>query len=183
MNTNPNISSNPPTPRIYVACLAAYNAGKLHGVWLDALQDADDLAEAVQEMLRQSPEAYAEEYAIHDHEHFGSYAVHEYASLDEVALVAELIETHGEIITEFMAHLGCDAEYARDHFDDAYRGSWPSIEAYAEQLLEDLGALDNLPSWFHAYFDMERYARDLELGGEIWTLVHQGEVHVFANPI
>jgi antirestriction protein len=179
---NTNISSTPPTPRIYVACLGAYNAGKLHGVWLDARQDADDLAEAIREMLRQSPEAYAAEYAIHDHEHFGSYAVHEHASLDEVALVAELIETHDAIITEFMAHHGCEAEYARDHFEEAYRGSWLSIEAYAEQFLEDLGALDNLPSRIRGYFDMERYARDLELSGEIWTLVHQREVHVFDNP-
>jgi len=29
------------TPRIYVACLAAYNAGKLHGEWIDADQDAE----------------------------------------------------------------------------------------------------------------------------------------------
>ena len=30
-------------PRIYVACLAAYNAGILHGKWIDAAQDADSL--------------------------------------------------------------------------------------------------------------------------------------------
>ena len=30
------------TPKIYVACLASYNAGILHGRWIDADQDADD---------------------------------------------------------------------------------------------------------------------------------------------
>ena len=28
--------------RIYVADLAAYNNGKLHGVWIDATSDLDD---------------------------------------------------------------------------------------------------------------------------------------------
>ena len=30
------------TPRIYVACLASYNAGKLVGQWVDADQDPED---------------------------------------------------------------------------------------------------------------------------------------------
>jgi Antirestriction protein (ArdA) len=29
-------------PRIYVACLAAYNNGRLHGEWIDADQPADE---------------------------------------------------------------------------------------------------------------------------------------------
>lgn len=29
--------------RIYVACLAAYNNGILHGAWIDADQDVDDM--------------------------------------------------------------------------------------------------------------------------------------------
>lgn len=41
------------TMRIYVACLASYNAGRLHGAWfdLDDWQDADDLSEAVKEQV------------------------------------------------------------------------------------------------------------------------------------
>ncbi len=43
-------------PRIYVACLAAYNAGDLHGAWIDADQSADDIHAAVVAMLKASPE-------------------------------------------------------------------------------------------------------------------------------
>ena len=39
------------TPRVYVACLAAYNAGKLHGERIDANQDADAIHEEIQAML------------------------------------------------------------------------------------------------------------------------------------
>ena len=38
------------TPRIYVACLASYNAGILHGEWIDAT-DADVIREAIANML------------------------------------------------------------------------------------------------------------------------------------
>ena len=43
-------------PRIYVASLSDYNAGRLHGTWLDADVEAADLAEGVQAMLASSPE-------------------------------------------------------------------------------------------------------------------------------
>lgn len=42
------------SPRIYVACLASYNNGVLHGAWIDADKDADDIQEDVNEMLRAS---------------------------------------------------------------------------------------------------------------------------------
>ena len=49
-------------PEIYVADLAAYNAGKLRGTWIDATQDADDIKAEIEEMLRGSPEAIAESW-------------------------------------------------------------------------------------------------------------------------
>ena len=53
------------TINIYVADLAAYNNGKLHGVWIDATQDLDGIQEQINQMLADSPEGFAEEYAIH----------------------------------------------------------------------------------------------------------------------
>lgn len=42
------------SPRIYVASLADYNAGNLHGVWIDADQDPDAIHEEIRAMLRAS---------------------------------------------------------------------------------------------------------------------------------
>ncbi len=42
------------TDRIYVACLASYNNGVLHGAWIDATSDADAMQEQVDTMLRAS---------------------------------------------------------------------------------------------------------------------------------
>lgn len=41
--------------KIYAACLASYNAGILHGAWIDATDDADEMSESIRAMLRKSP--------------------------------------------------------------------------------------------------------------------------------
>jgi antirestriction protein len=43
------------SPRIYIACLASYNNGVLHGEWIDAEDDADTMQEQVNRILRASP--------------------------------------------------------------------------------------------------------------------------------
>lgn len=83
--------------RIYVADLAAYNNGKLHGVWIEACSDMDDIWKAVSKMLKSSPEPMAEEYAIHDYEGFGSVRISEYEGLESAREKALFIEEHGEI--------------------------------------------------------------------------------------
>ena len=90
--------------RIYVASLMDYNAGILHGVWIDATLDPDEIYEQVKTMLAASPEAAcdfskkwglkAEEWAIHDYEGFGELTVHEYEQFDWVSGIAQLIEDH-----------------------------------------------------------------------------------------
>src|ERR1700722_1252880 len=57
-------------PRIYVASLSDYNAGRLHGEWLDAAQDPEAILAGISAMLAASPEPGAEEWAIHDYEQF-----------------------------------------------------------------------------------------------------------------
>ena len=84
-------------PRIYVACLAAYNNGHLHGAWIDADQDADDIRDEISAMLARSPIKDAEEYAIHDYEGFEGVTVREYASIEGVARMGAFIAEHGAL--------------------------------------------------------------------------------------
>lgn len=41
--------------KLYVACLASYNNGRLHGAWIDASSDVDEMQEEIAAMLRGSP--------------------------------------------------------------------------------------------------------------------------------
>jgi antirestriction protein len=125
-------------PRIYVACLASYNAGTLHGRWIDAAQDPESIAAEVSEMLSQSAEPGAEEWAIHDYEGFGSYPIGEYESLRTVAEIAAGIEEYGPAFAEYFSHRGGDP--CARKFQDAYLGEWGSLEDYAAEFREPLDA-------------------------------------------
>ena len=85
------------TPRIYVACLAAYNSGILYGEWIRADQTSDDIRDEIQTMLAASPIKGSEEWAIHSFEGFFDKTLSEYEDLDTVANLAEFIIKHGDL--------------------------------------------------------------------------------------
>ena len=64
------------SPRIYVASLSDYNAGRLHGRWIDATQSADTIREELSQMLAESQEPIAEEWAIHAYDTLRVQIVH-----------------------------------------------------------------------------------------------------------
>jgi antirestriction protein len=121
--------------RIYVACLAAYNNGILHGKWIDAAQSAEDIHAEINAMLKASPIPGAEEWAIHDYE--GLPRISEYESIERVAELAEGIEQHGDAFLAFLSYEG-DGVTA-DDFNDRYRGEWESERAFAEEHVSELG--------------------------------------------
>ena len=163
-------------PRIYVADLAAYNNGILHGVWIDAALDLDDIQEAVAKMLADSPEDDAEEYAIHDYEGFGSYRVSEYEGLKGVQEVACFIEEHGELGAELLAHFS-DMEEAQTAIDENYQGQHSSLADYAQEFTEETS---EVPKHLEFYIDYEKMGRDWEMSGDIFTIqTAHDEVHVF----
>ena len=170
------------TPRIYVACLAAYNNGKLHGSWIDVDSDVDTMAEQVQEMLDNSPEIGAEEYAIHDHENCEGLDVGEFSSLREIADLFGFIEdSDDEEIARAALDLACgDLDQARSYLEN-YAGSADSLADWAEQFADDTGMLSEIPENLRYYFDFQSYARDLECGGDVTTAEVGGIVHVFWN--
>lgn len=174
-------------PRIYVASLADYNAGRLHGRWIETGFGEECIRDDIQAMLAESAEPGAEEYAIHDFEGFGPVEIDEYDSIAFIAALTEVLEDVGNGFGYYFNVMGVDrtaaaVEDARSDFDDAYIGLYNSVRDYAEQYLEDTGALESMPEELRAYFDYDAYARDLELGGDIWAVLEPGRgYHLFHN--
>jgi len=171
-------------PSIYVASLSDYNAGRLHGVWIDATQDIEAVYTAVEDLLRSSAEPGAEEFAIHDYEDFGAVRFSEYEKLETVVRIAQGIAEHGKPFAGWASHLG-EREWD-DHLDDfadCYLGSYDSMEDYAAQILDDLGVdIDNLgPEYLRPYirFDLEGLASDLSL--DVAVEQDDAGVHIFLN--
>lgn len=172
-------------PRIYVASLADYNAGRLHGRWIEAAQDPDDLQREIDAMLAESLEPHAEEWAIHDFEDFNGLHLGEWENLDHVSQVANGIKEHGIAYAHWATLVSDDEEL--DQFEERYLGHWPSLTAYAENILEDLG-LDQeveryIPANLRPYviLDSEGFGRDLQLGGDISAIDGDGGVYVYST--
>jgi antirestriction protein len=186
-------------PRFYAACLASYNNGVLHGTWIDASTDTDEMAAAIAEMLRASkfpnvtvehPETgemvpSAEEYAIHDYDGLPS-SFGEYPGLDKIAEYVELLEAAedrgmpAEMVAKVVDNFGGDIGEAKEAIEDKFCGVHDSLEAYAEDYIESTGMLDGVNDTIARYFDFQAFARDLELGGDIWTIRHEGDLYVFS---
>jgi len=73
------------SPKVWIASLSDYNAGHLHGAWVEADQEADAIWEGVSEVLRTSRVPGAEEWAIFDYEGFGPLRLSEYETIERVS--------------------------------------------------------------------------------------------------
>ena len=168
------------TPQIYVACLAAYNNGMMHGKWIDADQDPDDIFKEIKEMLRKSPEPNAEEYAIHDCGEFGGFEPKELESIEDVAEMARLTAEYGEAIGLFYMNDQYDLDDLESRFGDTYDGYWDSEVEYAEKVFGEM-YLSDVPENIQCYIDYESFARDLFMDDCFSLDADGGGVHVFRN--
>lgn len=166
------------TPSIYVACLAAYNNGKLHGQWIDATQDIECIHEKVQEVLHSSPEPDAEEFAIHDYDSFGNLRLSEYEGLERVHDLAVFIEENSRFGCLLLEHFQGNLQEAERALEE-YAGEYASLADYAMQLTEETS---EVPRHLENYIDYEAMGRDMELNGDIFMIeVGYETVHVFWN--
>ncbi|MBZ5736302.1 antirestriction protein ArdA [Nocardioides sp. TRM66260-LWL] len=175
-------------PMVWIGCLAAYNNGELHGDWVDAAVEGEDLVRSAQEILSRSPEPDAEEWAIFDDDEFGSYRVEQYDSLEHVARVARGIREHGHAFAAW-AELHDGDEAMLDGFEDAYLGEYESQEAWGREVLDDLNLdgflqMGAIPEAIRPYLhiDYEGWARDAELSGDVYTeQAPGGGIYVFST--
>ncbi len=165
--------------RIHVACLAAYNNGRLHGRWIDAAQGVAHIIEQTRAMLKASPIEEAEEWAIHDYEGFEGVEISEYASFETVAAMAEFIEEHGalggKLLSHFCGHLK-DAKTALEN----YYGQYDSLEDYARSLTEETTA--EITEHLKNYIDYAAMGRDMDINGDVFTVeTAHSEIHIFGG--
>ena len=213
--TAPKYTPEPPAEyRIYVACLAAYNNGTLHGEWIDCDgKTAEELDHEVKIILWKSPNPNvpavycnncghvkhyptgntceecdseeteqgdsAEEFAIHDHDGFGS-LIGEYTPLDEIADIVTALEAAEEpaALIALAENNGETVREAAMSFEDAYNGEWDSELAYATDHME---SCHTIPDELANYIDYEAFRRDL-FCGDYWSEdTGKGTVFIFRS--
>jgi antirestriction protein len=176
--------------QIYVACLASYNAGTLHGEWIDASQDEESIEHAIELMLEKSPIQGAEKWAIHDYD--GMVNLGEYASTETVVATAELIEEHGYFVTAYaMSEEGNDPDSARERIEERYLGKYET-ELFGGEVdalmahYEQSGQYDQseLPEWAQGHYDaVMRDKAQGDINGGVFCIEYEGDgiYHIFSN--
>nr|MDZ8061309.1 antirestriction protein ArdA [Nostoc sp. EkiNYC01] len=168
------------TPKIYVACLSAYNCGMLHGLWIDATQEPEDIEDDIKWMLSWSPvldDEPCEEWAIHDYENFPGFSLREYESLEYISKLAQALD-EAEDADAMAAWLNYakdmihdpDIEELAEEFDSYYCGHWESERDFVVKSSE----IEEIYNWsefekkfqfWSFHIDWDSVARDLFLEG------------------
>lgn len=170
-----NTATTSSSIRVYVACLAAYNNGILHGRWIDATRGEDHVRDEIDAMLKASPIPHAEEYAIHDYEGFESVHIEEYSGIAGACALAEFIEEHGALGGKLVTYFG-DLASAREAIEDHYAGEYRSLADFAQEIT---GETTTIPENLQYYIDWERMGRDLEVNDVLAIETGFDEVHIF----
>lgn len=179
-----NTTTESTMPRAWVGCLGCYNDGRLTGRWLDA-DEAQDLGEAgLADIDNFCTSCGAAEFHVFDHENIGNAGE---MSVDEFVALAETWTEIAEDGLEGAFAAFLENEHLRgtaddlDAFRDSYGGEWTSPAHWADEYLDEIGALDGLmTSSLRRYFDHAAFARDAELNGDVTFLAApMGGVYVF----
>jgi antirestriction protein len=181
------IASGLPDVGVYIACLAAYNAGRLHGAWIDLEGDTDedDLQEAIAWILATSPEPGAEEWAMHDSSGLPSYlSGTEWPDLGQLVAWADAFSAYADEDAREAYRLACEDQHqtlTEDDFRETYCGCYSSGTDYAQELAEETGSLPAALPWPLTCIDWASAWRELTYDGYHLEPCSSGGVHIFRS--
>lgn len=178
----------------WIGNLAAYNNGKLIGEWVNLTDDADDMGAEITRICG-TVEHYIADYS--DLPRALTSKLGEYASGQDMADAVTVMRAMrdacpdaveiGDMLDAMIDTIGYGksladlADEAEEWVSDNFLGLFDTLTAYGEDYCDESGILDSIPEQFRSYFDCEAYARDLELGGEIFTRRVSGGLLIFRN--
>ncbi len=160
------------TPRVWIGCLACYNAGRLVGEWYDATDAGDITPEDVHGRATSHEELWC-----FDHENFAGVLTGECSPMEATRLadaLNEVDDSERAAFAAWVAHQDGDINEP-DRFHDQYRGEWDSISEYAYSFATDTAAsheareMMDSPPWPFS-IDWTEAGEQLERDGDIATV-------------
>ena len=155
--------------QIFVGTYAKYNDGYISGAWLDICNysTAKELVEAMRDIHKDEEDP---EYMIHDlEEHAEALGIAEIdMGIEEWEEIYEALEALEEshldidIVAAYCKNTGepINSDSIREA-EEAYQGEFDSDEDFAQEIAEQIGAVNHGASWPNNCIDWEMAARDL----------------------
>lgn len=151
-------------PALYVGSYKKYSEGDLSGCWVSIAKCADydefmrvchyihrDEGQDVELMFQDAdniPECWYSECGL-DEETF-----------DLIKAYAELDEDEQRAYEAYL-DLRCEHDVTVEDFREHYCGEWHSEEEFTENLIDELGLLDEIPEHLRRFFDVSAYSDEL----------------------
>lgn len=154
------------TPRVYVADLAAYNAGTLKGAWID-LGECPTF-ETIMETIMEALAPAGEEWRFDDYDNL-PYNLHEYAPVSELVAIAEQFqEFERDNVTASVTWLDYCSAY-REGCVDSVEQFLASIigvyDTWLDYVWEVIENDERIHDEIKSFVDVEKYAGDLDMNG------------------
>lgn len=157
-------------PSVYCGTYGKYNRGSLRGLWVDlsTFDDYDELENfcAAIHADEDDPELMFQDYEGFPEEFYSESGMRD--MFGGIMLYSELCDEYGkDAVNAFVSCIGADA---LDDFKDEFVGKYDSEEAFAVEVLECNGVIEQLRSLsprvdYSDYFDYTAYANSLFTDG------------------
>lgn len=158
---------------IYVACLASYDAGYLHGAWIDATQAVEAMYADIDAMFKESPVEGAKEFEIRD----DSYGiVDKNDSIEYVHELADFVKEQGRLGIIVMKDTGCFADEVAYLLENSYCGSFGAVVDFVDEFVAKHYTLHD---FIRTSLDRDFIWHRLECDGYYAIKVGDEEVHIF----
>lgn len=163
-------------PMIYVSTYAKYNNGSLGGEWVNVenFTNKDDFLSYCVDLHSDEEDP---ELMFQDTDEIPEGYVSECHVEEELWDWLELSQDDREVVSVYRQEI--DSSASIDSILDAYAGQADSEEDYAEQLVDELGYLEQMPEHLRSYFDYEAFARDLFITDYTFARDDHGQGYVF----
>lgn len=172
-----------PKPRVFVASIGDYEQyDRVHGQWLDATAEPEELEAGVQAVVRSSRSG-SPLWGVYEAEGFyGLELDAEWQDLGYVSNLAKGVEAHGEAFVRW-AQLVPETEQLGE-FEERYVGHFATGADYAKHLADEFGVEESLALLTPGLqpfvrFDTEAYVRSLIDSGCVAVAEGSEGVHVF----
>jgi len=167
------------TPRIWIACRALFDAGTLHGGWVETI-DADAARRTIATILQSSPDPHAKEWMICDHQHFGGLQVSEDDSIEELCRLGVCIQRYGEPFIAYAKLVG-QKDATADGFDDRFLGHYACKEDYGKDVFDEAFPPESLPDGLGGCIDYTKFTREVFACDTYAVPASGGGVYVFSD--
>lgn len=148
-------------PSVWVACLAAYNSGILHGAWVNVPSSAEAMQEEIEAIIKGSPCPDAEEWAFHDYSDFAPFGIHEFEDINTLVMKANILnDLSGDEIDAFgywdyQEYSNEDEHDILERFRDEFVGVHKSGSDYAWDYFHEFYS-DQIQGPFEWFLDWDR---------------------------